>query len=153
MVANSLPREIGNESSFLDENPADLGVTKMELKIRFDVAWGTVDYHVENLALAETVKKYQAHPFAHLFDAEIPENVMPAIAVLRRPNAGPIFGAVDEPLQICDLEPKLGLSRTVIGDHLFRLNDVGLVEKTGQHRPVYARNDSLWKRVRSFVRR
>lgn len=125
----------------------------MELKNRFDVAWGTVDYHVENLVLTEAVKTHQAHPYLHLFDSEVPREVLAVIAALRRPNAEPILQAMDEPMQICDLQPELGLSRTIIGDHLMRFHDTGLVQKIGQHRPQYTRNDRLWSRAKSILRR
>lgn len=141
-----------NEFAIEKEIQRDPGVTQIELQGEMELAWGTINYHVSKLLALEKIKAYRLEPSNHLFSPDIPDEVMPAIAALRRPNAQEILSGLDEPRQLFELREECGLGKNVVRSHLQRLTQTGLVQTEGKHRPKYHANNRLLRTVKSFLR-
>jgi predicted transcriptional regulator len=146
-MSKIVPEERENDKIILREVESNPGITQLELRDQFEMAWGTVHYHVRKLRDYGRVKAYTQEPRTHLFSPEIPDEVMPAIAALRRDRAEEILNAIESPKQSFELQNDLGLGKNVVKAHLVRLHAAGLVVKEGQVRAKYAKNQGFVKQV------
>ncbi len=121
---------------FLLENP---GAAKTDVCRGLDVGWGTTTHHLQQLERAGMVVARRHRGRAALFSTEIPERVQACLATLRDPGTRSLLdhlGASGD-ASLSDLAAQARLSRRVVSRHLTALQEVGLVEKRGLHRPLY----------------
>lgn len=136
----------------LREVHTDPGITQREIQGQVGSAWGTVNYHVNQLLRKGHIKAYRMQPCNHLFSPEIPDEVLPAIAALRRGEAPKLMDALHAPKQLGELGGELNLGKNVVRAHLSRLHETGLVQAIGPGRPKYQRNDHFFAKVGAFFR-
>jgi predicted transcriptional regulator len=148
IVESSLPSNL----RVLGEISQEPGITKQEVCGKTELAWGTINYHVDNLLDANLVKSFRAHPFCHLFLPEIPDEVLPAIAALRRPNADRIMENLGEPQQLRDLQQSVGIGKNAIRSHLCRFQDAKLVKVSQDKHRKYRVNEAFVSLVNQYWR-
>lgn len=146
-----MPRD-RNETAILTRVDEDPGVTQLELQHHFGLAWGTVAYHVSHLLERHSLKSYRQEPSLHLFSPDVPDEVLPAVAALRKPLAPDLLTLLEEPRQLFELSSECGVGKNVVKAHLRRLENSGLIEAEGTHRPKYRANSGLLAKVNAFLR-
>lgn len=134
---------------FIHQDP---GITQLEIENRVPIVWSTVNYHVHKLLQLGKIKSLRLDPALHLFSLEIPDEVLPAIAVLRRTNAESIVGSLDTPKQLFEIQGDLELGKNVVRAQVARLKEAEVIESEGFRRPIYRVNESKLSLVRKFFR-
>lgn len=128
--------------AFVRDNP---GAAKIEVCQGLDVGWGTTNHHIYRLEREGSVVVRRHKGRVALFSREVPERVRDCLATLRDPETMNLLSHLHEgsDVSLGDLVTETQMSRRVVSRHLGALQEVGLVEKRGQHRPQYRKGRLL----------
>jgi len=121
--------------AFVRDNP---GAAKTEVCEGVEVGWGTTSHHLYRLEREGflVIRKHRGR--VAIFSSDVPERVRECLATLRDPETVHLLAHLREgDRSIGQLVEVTHLSRRVVTRHLGALEEVGLVEKRGQHRPLY----------------
>jgi predicted transcriptional regulator len=130
----------------------DPGVTQIEIEAQMPIAWNAVNYHVHRLLESQQIKGFRVEPALHLFTPEIPDEVLSAIAALRRANADSIIRSLESPKQLCEIQSEVNLGKNVVRAQIARLKEAAVIESEGFRRPIYRVNESKLDLARKFSR-
>lgn len=121
---------------FVRDNP---GAAKIEVCQGLEVGWGTTTHHLYRLEREGQLVLRRHKGRVAIFSSDVPERVRECLATLRDPETANLLTHLGEGCDVSlgDLVEQTQLSRRVVSRHLGALQEVGLVEKRGQHRPQY----------------
>lgn len=121
--------------AFVRDNP---GAAKTEVCEGLEVGWGTTSHHLYRLEREGFLVIRQHRGRAAIFSSDVPERVRGCLATLRDPETMHLLAHLrGGDRSIAQLVEETQLSRRVVSRHLGALEEAGLVEKRGQHRPLY----------------
>lgn len=132
--------------AFVRDNP---GAAKIEVCQGLEVGWGTTTHHLYRLEREGRLVLRRHKGRVAIFSSEVPERVRECLATLRDPETANLLAHLRDGTDVSlgDLVEQTQMSRRVVSRHLGALQEVGLVEKRGQHRPQY-RTGTLLRELR-----